>query len=203
MQIHNVEQGSPEWLKLRIEHPFTSSVATAIGNAGKGLETLVLEKLGEKYSSANKDQLKTAHIDRGNELEPQARAIYELETGKNVEQVGFITNSKISPLGGVSPDGLVGNDGLVEIKSPSDKVYIEYLLSGKIDTGYMWQMQMQMLFSERKWCDYVVFNPNFEKPIIIVRVNEDLEMQEKLKTGLKLGEDMYKLKDKELLELLK
>lgn len=202
MLIHNVEQKSPEWFSLRVEFPFTSSCAQAIATAGKGLETLILEKLAEKYSSAEKESYSNIHTTRGNDLEPQARNIYSLETGLDCHEVGFVTNEKISKLGGVSPDGFVESDGLVEIKCFADKNYIDYLITDKVDTGYMWQMQMQMLFTGKKWCDYVVFNPNFSKPIIITRVFADKEMQKKLSDGLKVAEKMYKEKDKIIIKSL-
>lgn len=202
MQLHNVEQKSPEWFALRVAHPFTSSEAQAIAAGGKGLETLVMEKLTEKYSSANKENFETLDTKRGIQLEPQAREIYSLETGIKCTVVGFITNEEISKLGGSSPDSFADEDGQTEIKCPSDKVYLEYLLSKKIDSGYMWQMQHQLLFSGKKWCDYVVFNPNYDKPIVIVRVFPDALMQQKIRTGLAIGEQMYKEKEALIIKAL-
>lgn len=203
MELHNVEQGSPEWFALRVQHPLTASCAQAISAAGKGLETLVIEKLAEKYSSADKESFESLDTRRGKELEPQARAIYSLETGIKCQEVGFVTNKAISKMGGVSPDSIADAEGLAEIKCFSDKVYVEYLISKKIDTAYMWQMQMQMLFTEKKWCDFVVFNPNFSKSIIIVRVQADTEMQDKIKAGLVVGEKMYKEQEKLITNALK
>lgn len=183
MKTHNCEQRSDEWFEVK-RFSMGASHAQAIASCGKGLESYILEMMSEAYSTAPKDNYTNAHIERGNELEAQARAIYELETNSKVVQVGFVS---IDDYVGCSPDGLVGDDGLIEIKCPSDKVYFQYLLDCKIDTGYYWQMQMQMLVCERKWVDYVVYNPNFEKSIVIKRVFPDTESFEKLKKGFAEG----------------
>ena len=93
---------------------------------------------------------------------------------------------------GVSPDGLVGEDGLIEIKCPQDKTYTQYLLDGKIKPEYYSQMQMQMFITERLWCDYVVYNPNFKKSITIQRVYPDKEEIKRIADGLAKGVEMIK-----------
>jgi len=110
MKSHKVNQGTPEWIELRIKHPLTASKAQSISAQGAGLKTLCIEKLSEKYSSEVKEKYTNKDLERGVELEEQARAIYELQTGNTVKEVGFITDSKISKLAGVSPDGLVDKD---------------------------------------------------------------------------------------------
>lgn len=198
MQQHNVEQRSPEWFALRNQYPLTASVAQAIGNNGKGLETLCWEKIAERNSSAEKEVYTNDDMARGVELEAQARSIYELEHGVTVDEVGFITNEAISLIVGASPDGLVGGDGLIEIKCPKDVVFVKLLFEEKstgtfsVDSGYMWQMQMQLLVSEREWVDYVVYNPNFAKPMLVQRITKDEEMHEKLKVGFKIAEKFIK-----------
>jgi len=192
MQIIKVEQKTPEWFALRLKYPLTASEAQAIGNQGKGLETLVWEKLAEKYSNADKEKYTNKDLERGVELEPLAREMYELETGNKVEQVGFITNEKISKVGGASPDGMMKN-GLVEIKCFEDKKHFQNIVNGlEIESQYMWQMQMQMLFTEKEWCDFVAYNPNFTKSLLIKRVEQDKEMQDKIIKGLEIGEKLLK-----------
>lgn len=194
MQIHNCEQKSEKWFALRLQYPLTASKAQAIGNNGKGLETLCWEQMAQKYSSQDKEIYINEHLERGVELEPQAISLYELETGNKVEQVGFVTNEEISKVGGVSPDGLVNDDGLIEVKCFDDtkhfKASIDFKKTGKfeIESQYQWQMQMQMLFSKRKWCDFVAYNPNYKTSLLIQRVLPDTEMQNKIITGLKMGE---------------
>lgn len=194
MQIHNVEQGSPEWFELRLQYPLTASEAQAIGNNGKGLETLCWEKMAQKYSSADKEQYSNKDLERGKELEPQALSLYELETGNTVEKVGFVTNEEISKVGGASPDGLVNGDGLIEVKAFADTKHFKAVIDFKktrkfeIESQYLWQMQMQMLFTGRKWCDFVAYNPNYKRSLLIQRVEIDEEKQKSIIEGLKKGE---------------
>lgn len=189
MTIHDVEQKSPEWFALRKQYPLTASKAQAIGNNGKGLETLVWEKLAEAYSSGVVEDFGNKHTERGVELEPQARSLYELETNSPVTEVGFVTNDKISSVAGASPDGLVGEDGLLEVKCFDDAKHFKMTIEGlEVESQYMWQMQMQMLITERKWCDFLAYNPNFEKSLLMQRVESNEEMQKAITEGLKKGE---------------
>lgn len=186
MKLHNIEQQSEEWFKVR-SGKMSASHAQAISASGKGLESYILEMMAEHYSSAEKEHYSNEHTERGNELENTARGLYELKTETVAEEVGFVEMDEYT---GCSPDGLVGTDGLIEIKCPSDKVYFKYLLDGKVDSKYMWQMQMQMLVTGRGWVDYVVFCPNFNPGIKITRIERDEAKIEKLKIGLEVGRKM-------------
>lgn len=198
MQIHEVEQKSPEWFALRKKYPLTASNAQAIGNNGKGLETLCWEKVSEKYSSGEQVQFTNVHTDRGNELEGDARELYGLQTGNTTTVVGFVTDEAISLVGGASPDSLVNEDGLLEIKCFADtkhfKAIVEFKKTGKFDieSQYIWQMQMQMLFTGRKWVDFLAYNPNYSESLLIQRVEWDEEKIAKIKDGLKKGEEIIK-----------
>lgn len=197
MKIYNdLQQGTEEWLRVRLGK-FTASSASTIAVNGKGLETLIFEKAEELISGQIKEGYKNADMLRGNELEPKARNLYELETENIVNQVGFC---ELDEFVGCSPDGMIGTDGLMEVKCPTFRVYYDYLTTGLVDTGYMWQMQMQMFVTDRKWCDYVVYNPLFKKtPIIIKRIERDETAINKLKVGLEMG----KAKLQSILERLK
>jgi hypothetical protein len=190
IKIHNCEQGSDEWFKVR-ELKLTASHATAIGNAGKGLESYVTEMMAYHYSFAGKESYSNDDLDRGNELEPIARSLYELQTDKKVEQVGFV---ELNEYVGCSPDGLIEKDGGLEIKSPNDVNYYKILRDGEkqIDSGYMWQVQMNLLITDRKWWDLVYYNPNFKQNLIIFRIYPDKEKQELLKVGLEKGIELIK-----------
>lgn len=189
----DLEQKSPEWHDLRNKYPFTSSMAQAIGNAGKGLESLIWEKLTERYSSGERVEFTNPHLERGNELEPQAISEYELETGENVDLISFVTNTDVHELAGASTDGLVNSDGVIEAKAYNDKKYLMLLRELKkkgsitIESVYLWQMEMELMLTAREWVDFVVYNPNFKKNIIIQRVYSDPVKREKLMIGLTKG----------------
>ena len=122
-------------------------------------------------------------------LEPQARTIYELTTGKDVKQVGFIEHNDYV---GCSPDGLIDDDGGLEIKCIDDVGYLKMLLGEEISSDYQWQIQMNLLITGRKWWDFVAYNPNFKQSIIIKRVVPDKDKQEKLSNGFILAENKIK-----------
>lgn len=186
--VKDIEQQSPEWFAIR-KGKMTASHAQAIGNAGKGLETYIYDLVAEEYSSAEKEQFSNEHTERGNELEEVARGIYELENNVDVEQVTFIEYDEYV---GCSPDGLVGENGLMEIKSPNDTEYLKYLIfgEGQIDTKYIWQCQMQMLVTGRSWNDLVIYNPNFKKSMLVYRIIPDKEKFEKLLNGFEVGKKL-------------
>jgi putative phage-type endonuclease len=195
MKIYQeLEQGSEEWLKLRLGK-FGGTDAQAVATNGKGLETLCFEKVGEIITGRLKEQYKNEDMQRGNELEKTARLAYEMETSNIVTKVGYI---ELNEFIGVSPDGLVGEDGMIEIKCPCDAVFVRFLYDKKIDTKYEWQMQHQMFVSGRKWVDYVLFNDNLNK-IEVNRVERDEAKIEKLRIGTEAGV----LKIKEILSKVK
>jgi len=184
MKIYNIIQGSPEWFNMRVGK-VTASHAQAIGNNGKGLDTYLLEVVSEMFSSAQKDQYSNEHTERGNELEPLARSMYELQKNVEVEEIGF---AEYNDFVGCSPDGLVGDDGMIEIKCPDDKTYFNLLMNENIDSSYIWQCQMNLLILEKKWCDLIFYNPNFEKSMKIFRLKPDKEMFSRLKEGFAKAE---------------
>jgi len=191
IKFHDMEQQTDEWFELRERRPLTASNGTAISANGKGLDTLILKKLSERFSTSERENFSNKHTDRGNEFEPLARAEYEMEMMVTVREVGFVANDKYE-LAGASPDGLIGDKGGVEIKCFDDPKHFLNIFDFKIESGYMWQMQMQMLICELEWVDYVLYNPNFEQSLLIQRVFPDPAKQLKLKIGLKAGAEKYK-----------
>ena len=183
MKTHNFKQGSEEWLKIRLGK-FTGSNAQAIAASGKGLETLIFEKVAEISTGKSKPFYTNGDIERGRELESMARDSYEIETGATVKQVGFV---ELDEFTGCSPDGLVDDDGLIEIKCKNDANYARYLCDKKIDSAHNWQIQMSLFVTGREWCDYIVFNENFKKTISVTRVMKNETEIAKIKAGLAMG----------------
>ena len=185
MQIIDCDQNSPEWFEAR-KATMTASNAQAIGNCGKGLDTYIINLMAEYYSTGQKEQYENEDLLRGHELEQLASDVYELERGVTCKKTGFI---KIDDYTGCSPDRLVGEEGLLEIKAPNDTTYFKILLNGEdeIDTKYIWQTQMQMLITGRKWCDLMFYNPNFKTSYKIFRILPDKEKFNALNKGLEIG----------------
>lgn len=188
MKIHNFEQRTDDWYNIRKGKMTASNADTIIAN-GKGLETYIYNLMAEYYSSAEKENYINADMQRGIDLEPEARLEFEFYTDLDVQEVGFIEYNEFI---GVSPDGLIGDDGLIEIKCPNDSVYFKLLLSDNIKPEYIAQMQMQMYITDRQYCYFVSYNPNFEKSLYIKKINRDEEIIEKLKKGLDKGTQLIK-----------
>lgn len=190
MKIYTFEQRTPEWYAVR-DLKLTASHAQEIGNCGKGLETLVTDLLADHFSNNQEESFSSKDMDRGRELETQAINIYELETGNTVQKVGFC---EVEEYAGCSPDGLIGEDGGIEVKCLKAKVYLELVLSQKIDTKYEWQVQMSLLVTGRKWWDFCAYNPNFKKSLFIKRILPDIEKQTQLLKGIEIGKQKIKEK---------
>ena len=186
MIIHNFDQHSEEWLNIRLGK-LTASHAQAIATNGKGLETLCFKKCSELMTGRVGKSYTNPDMERGNELESLARGVYELKTGNLVKEVGFV---ELDSQVGCSPDGLIGEDGLLELKCKDDVNFFKLLVERKVDPEYMWQIQMQMYITGRKWCDYVVYNDGYTKPLVIIRVERDEEKISKIKQGLEDGKKL-------------
>jgi putative phage-type endonuclease len=177
-----IEQGSQEWLALRagkVTASKVSDVMSAITTAGyrNYLADLVVERLtGNKTESFT-----NAAMQWGVDQEPLARAEYEVKTGNFVDQIAFVEHPTIANFG-CSPDGLVGDDGLIEIKCPNTATHIDYVMQDKVPTKYIPQIQCQLAVTGRKWCDFVSFDPRLPDglQILIVRLERDDEYIEKL-----------------------
>lgn len=189
MQIHKISQRSDEWYKLR-RGKMTASNAQAIAANGKGLETYIYSLVTEKYSN-NRANYTNSDMERGVELEDQARSTYEIER-EEVQQVGFI---ELDEFVGCSPDGLVSEEGGLEIKCVNDVNFFKLLIEGEkeIDPKHKWQCQMCMKITERKWWDLAIYNPNFDQNLLVFRIYPDLVMQEKLTLGIEKGKTLIKL----------
>lgn len=190
MIIHQMDQQSEEWFDIR-KGKMTASNAQAIAANGKGLDTYIHQIVVAKITGVEPEKFNgNRHTERGNELEPEARLSYEIARDVTIEQVGFIEEDEYV---GCSPDGLIGEEGGIEIKSPDDIKYFR-LLTGeeKVDEAYIWQCQMCLLITKRKWWDLLFYNPNFQKSMLIVRIEPELVRQERLIVGIEKGKNLIK-----------
>ena len=160
----DVEQGSPVWLQARCGSVTSSRVADVLAKRKDGKEAaarrdLRYELVCEQLTGRISDNYVSKYMKDGIEREPLARAEYELRNGVYVEQVGFVCHPTIK-LAGCSPDGLVGGDGLIEIKCPKPETHLEYLLSGEIPADYLPQIRWQLACTGCEWCDFVSYHPD-------------------------------------------
>jgi hypothetical protein len=185
MKVHEMEQGTPEWFAVRLGK-MTASEAQCIAANGKGLETYIYKVVVGKHTGVSPDSFAgNRHTERGKELEPDARLSYEISHDVTVTQVGFIEYDEYL---GCSPDGLVGEDGGLELKCPDDVKYFKLLIgTEKPDEDYIWQCQMSLRLTGRKWWDLVFYNPNFEKSMVVFRIEPEMWRQEKLEVGIVKG----------------
>ena len=139
-----------------------------------GRKNLKMDLVAERLTGKPTDSFTNSAMQWGTEQEPFARIAYESYKGIFVEQIPFVDHPTIEWFG-CSPDGLVGEDGLLEIKSPNTTTHIEYLQEGKPPSRYVPQMMAQMACTGRKWCDFASFDPRMpeELQLFVVRLNRD------------------------------
>ncbi|MFV1985326.1 MAG: lambda exonuclease family protein [Thiohalomonadales bacterium] len=189
MIIHDCEQGTDEWKLFRSTIPTGSNFKKLITDKGiesKSIDDYAIDLAAAKFIGQPVDGFTgSKYMDRGTELEPEAVCDYEMKMQVNVDFVGFITNDIKTY--GCSPDGLVGNDGSIEVKCSSAKEHIKILIdhkrTGQIPSHYFAQPQGVMLVAERKWCDLVFYHPDL--PGLIVRQYPDNNFLTVLKKQLK------------------
>jgi predicted phage-related endonuclease len=174
MRIIECEQGTPEWLQARLGIPSASSYAKLVTTTGKSsaqAEAYINQLVAERITGEPTVFHVTEPMTRGIELEPEARFRYEMETGNLVIQVGFLMHDTLQA--GASPDGLVGENGGLEIKCPSAHTHVEYLRDGDLPIKYFQQVQGCLWISGRDWWDFMSYHPKMEP--LIVRVFRDEE----------------------------
>lgn len=198
MIIHNCEQGSEAWKQVRIGKITASRFAHVIAK-GKGSEpsktrlSYLYEIASEIMTGQAADSYTNPAMEHGTLTEPQARLEYEDREGVPVEQLGFV---EYSDRVGASPDGIVGENGLLEIKCPKTSTQIQRVLDGVFPTEYMAQVQGQLWVCEKEWCDFVSFDPRIAGPssYFKIRVQRDDDYIAKLQTGVVLFiEDLNKV----------
>ena len=173
-----IEQGSPEWFAQRLGKVTASRVADVIAKTKTGYSTsrdnYMAQLVCERLTGQKGDSFTNAAMQHGTETEPLARAAYEALKDVLVDEVGFVPHPSIK-MAGASPDGLVNDDGLIEIKCPNTATHIDTLLSESVPTKYFTQMQFQMACTGREWCDFVSFDNRLpeELQLFVKRVPRD------------------------------
>lgn len=157
-----MEQRSEEWFAARLGKVTASRVADLMAMTKSGYSAsranYMAELICERLTGSQAERFSNTAMQWGTDVEPQARAAYEFITDAAVSEVGFVPHQTIEMFG-ASPDGLVGDVGLIEIKCPNTATHIETLLNETVPAKYVTQMQVQMACTGREWCDFVSFDP--------------------------------------------
>lgn len=173
-----IEQGSEEWFALRRGKVTASRVADVVARTktgwGASRANYAAELIAERLTGVSAAGFTNAAMQWGTENEPHARAAYEFYAGASVEPAPFLIHPKIA-MSGASPDGMVGAEGLVEIKCPNTATHLDTLLGEPPADKYIKQMQWQMACANRAWCDWVSFDPRLpeEMRLHVQRVARD------------------------------
>lgn len=176
--MHDIEQGSTEWHALRCGKVTASRVADVIAKTKTGPSASRLnyaaELIAERLTGVSADGFTNAAMQWGTDQEPNARRAYEFMNDVSVEQVAFVIHPDIEDAG-ASPDGLVGDHGLVEFKCPNTATHIDTLIKQEVPTKYITQMQWQMACTGRQWCDFVSYDPRLPESmqLFVKRVSRD------------------------------
>ena len=176
-----IEQGTHAWLQLRLGKVTASRVADIMAKTKTGVSASrgnYLIELALQRVTGNIEPMYTNDaMAWGTATEPQARVDYEVKTGNFVDQIAFVEHPTIEWFG-CSPDGLVGNDGLIEIKCPNSATHWATIKDKKPPNKYVIQMQTQMACTNRQWCDFVSFDPRMPErsQLFICRVERDQTM---------------------------
>lgn len=181
-----IEQGSAEWFAARLGRITASRVSDVMARTKSGYgaarKNYMMELLCQRLTGNREEGFTSAAMQRGIDMEPLARSAYEVETGRIVTEASFVTNPLYGQIG-ASPDGFVGDDGLIEIKCPNTAQHVACLQKNEPDSRYWWQMQCQMFCTDALWCDFVSFDDRMPEQlqVFITRVDRDEQAIETLR----------------------
>lgn len=168
-----MEQRTEEWFAARLGKVTASKVADVMARTKSGYgaarKNYMMELLCQRLTGTREEGFTTAAMQRGNDLEPIARSAYEADTGLMVFETGLCDHPIIEGFA-ASPDGIVGDNGLLEIKCPNTATHIAFMETLIPDKKYQWQMLAQMACSGRDWCDFVSFDDRLPEPLQYVKV---------------------------------
>ena len=174
----NAEQGTREWLLRRAGKVTASRIADLMARTktgwGASRANYAAELVAERLTGEPAERFTNAAMQWGTTTEPEARAAYAFHCDADVVEVGFVEHPGIG-MAGASPDGLVGTDGLVEIKCPNTATHIDTLLKGAIPEKYRLQMLWQMACTGRAWCDFASYDPRLPEhmQLFVTRLMRD------------------------------
>ena len=200
------EQRTPEWFAERLGKITASRIADVVGKTksgsyGAARKNYMAELLCQRLTGQQEEKFTSATMQHGTDTELAARAMYMLETGADVTETGFIPHPSIA-MSGASPDGLVGEDGLIEIKCPNTATHLEFLQSRKPKHEYLLQMQWQMACTGRQWCDFVSYDDRLPEKLAYrcIRIPRDDKLiaeleEEAVKFLTELDETVRQLKE--------
>lgn len=183
-----MEQGSEAWKQARLGKVTASRVADVVARTKSGWaasrKNYLAELVAERLTGNAAEGYTNAAMQWGLDTEPQARAAYEFFRDAPVEPVGFVDHPTVA-MSGASPDGLVGDAGLIEIKCPLTATHIDTLLNRTVAGKYVTQMQWQMACTGRAWCDFASFDPRMpgDLQLFVERVHRDDERIAELETA--------------------
>lgn len=174
-----MEQRTDEWYKARLGQLGASQISKALSKGRNGAESatrknLIAELIAMRLTGQVQESFTSAAIQWGIDNEPIARAAYEINKDILVDEIGWVQHPSIEWTG-CSPDGLVGDNGLVEIKCPNTATHIDYLIAGIPPSEYHLQMLWQMECTGRDWCDFVSFDSRMPEKyqLMVARFNRD------------------------------
>ena len=171
-------QGSPEWFAARLGRVTSSRVADIVARTKTGYSTsranYLAQLLSERLTGTTGEGFTNAAMQWGIDHEAEARSAFEFRFDRNVTLIGFADHPTIA-MSGASPDGLLENDGLVEIKCPNTATHIETLLSGAVPQKYETQMMWQMACTGRQWCEFISYDPRLPEAmaLFVKRISRD------------------------------
>jgi putative phage-type endonuclease len=183
------EQGTAEWLQDRCGRVTASRIADLMARTKTGWgatrANYAAQLVAERLTGCVAPSFTNAAMIHGTETEPEARRAYEFFIDRDVQEVGFIPHPTIA-MSGASPDGLVGSDGLLELKCPNTATHIDTLLTGAIPDKYMKQMQFQMACTGREWCDFASYDNRLPERmrLFVKRVERDRDGITEIETAV-------------------
>ena len=170
--FENIEQGTPAWFEARAGIPTASMFSAVLSKGRSGAEsktrkTYMLKLLGERLTGELQEGFTNEHMERGKVMEAEARTMYEFQSDNEAKEIGFIRNGEK----GCSPDAVINDNGMLEIKTKLPHLQLAALLKGEMPADHKAQVQGQLMVAEREWCDFVSYWPKL--PLLLVRVERD------------------------------